>query len=129
MKTYLSRMGAALFANSEYQQVDWFDLALRRFGGVTKAAKLIRVSTSQLHHYREHSWSSLTYDQMMNIAHASGVPILGLIVQCNREVAAERQRRGDRTEAEACYPAQGKPADSPRHGERCVRTPADARGH
>jgi hypothetical protein len=93
METYLSRMYAALLADPEHDKLDWFDAALRRLGGITKAAKLIHVSASRLQHYREHGWSSLTSDQMMNIAQASGVPMLGLMMQCNRELAAKGRPR------------------------------------
>ena len=92
-KTYLSRVHAALLADPEYQKVDWFDLALRKLGGITGAAKVIRMSELQLQHCRVHGWSSLTSDQMMNISQASGVPMLGLMVQCNGEVAAEKRAR------------------------------------
>ena len=84
-------MYAALLADPDYHKLDWFDAALHRLEGITKAAKLIRVSASRLQHYRERGWSSLTSDQMMNIAQASGVPMLGLIVQCNQ---AEAKARG-----------------------------------
>ena len=99
METYLSRVYAALLADPGYHELDWFDVALRRLGGVAKAAKLIRVSASRLRHHRECGWISLTSDQMMNIAQASGVPMLGLIVQCNQELAAKERpvRRPNRS--------------------------------
>jgi hypothetical protein len=74
-------------------KLNWFDVALRRLGGITKAAKLIRVSESRLEYYRDRGWSFLTSDQMMKVAQASGVPILGLMVQCNEELASQRQAR------------------------------------
>jgi hypothetical protein len=92
METYLSRIYATLLADPEHQKLDWFDIALRRLGGITKAAKLIRVSASRLKHYRERGLSSLTSDQIMNIAQASGVPMLGLIVQCSQELSAQERR-------------------------------------
>jgi hypothetical protein len=92
-KTYRSRVHAALLADSEYQKVDWFDLALGKLGGTARAAKLIRMSELQLQHCRVHGWSSLTSDQMVNISQASGVPMLSLMVQCNGEVTAEKRAR------------------------------------
>jgi hypothetical protein len=93
METYLSRMYAVLVADPESDKLDWFDIALRQLGGITKAAKLVCVGTSRLQHCREHGWSSLTSDQMMDVAQASSVPLLGLMVQCNRELDARKPKR------------------------------------
>jgi hypothetical protein len=84
---------ATLLADPEYHKLDWFDIALRQLGGIVKTAKLIRVSASQLQHFREHGWNSLNSDQMMDIARASGVPLLGLMVQCNRELDGRKPKR------------------------------------
>jgi hypothetical protein len=105
MRTHLSRKYAGLLADQEYQKIDWFEVALRRLGGITKAARLIHVSESRIRQYRQGGWSSLTSDQMVNIAKVSGVPMLGLIVQCNQELGARNGRvRRYRTHAEASTP-------------------------
>jgi hypothetical protein len=77
---------ATLPACPYWDKLDWFDIALRQLGGVKKASKIIRIRASRLVHLCEHGWSSLSSSQMMDLARASGVPLLGLMMQCIREM-------------------------------------------
>jgi hypothetical protein len=101
MSIHLSRIYAGLLAEQDCQKIDWFEVALRRLGGISKAARLLHVSELRVQKYRQGGLGFLTSDQMLNIAKASGVPMLGLMVQCNQELAARKRRVGRyRTHAE-----------------------------
>ncbi|PWT79661.1 MAG: hypothetical protein C5B58_13090 [Acidobacteria bacterium] len=88
MKTNLSHLYAVLVADPESDKFDWFDIALRRLGGLTKAANSSAPAHRSFGTVARTAGASLSSQGMMDIAKASGVPLLGLMVQCNRELEA-----------------------------------------
>ena len=78
---------AMLLADPAYRELDWFELAIRHLGGITKTAALVGLGASTLRRYRQQGWSALSWRAIRRIAKASGVPMVNLLTQCERELA------------------------------------------
>ena len=76
----LSDAVTALLGDPDYDRVDWIEVAIRRVGGVGKAAAVVGSNEQTIQNYRKAHWAPFRLRDLNKLAEKSGIPLGALIL-------------------------------------------------